>query len=459
MIFRYSVQLLTLISLLYGQARGYRRFGIRRRVMGNTRLSAELLARNADEAFQQHVHRSIKRYPFYAARVKAYRGSLPRPGARVRPEELPVWTRLDQREFFARQRRPVDASYRRDTSGSTGTRVKFYVTRESYEWRTAVADRAYSWAGAQEGVRSVHVWGTGPAQPLGQHIKRLVHVALQRRHYFDAFQHFSNEERAACCAFINRVRPRAIVGYTGMLVDVARYARDHEGALTWKAARLVTAAEGLQPGQRELIESTLAEELFDSYGSREFMNIGMECTLHDGYHLNIDNLLVEVVDGGGMPVPAGAEGHVVVTDFHNAAAPFVRYDIGDIGVMAPDEPCPCGCPFPRLARVDGRLQDVIHTPQGPVTAIVVSDVLRGFDWVEGSQVVQCAIDGIVVRLLTSVPLTAERLRPITAKFRRRLGDMKVEFERVDVLTRRPNGKNQLVISRLDQDTGQPFSGC
>jgi len=49
--------------------------------------------------------------------------------------------------------------------------LRFYVTRESYEWRTAVSDRGYGWAGAEEGRRSFYVWGTpirapSPAQRL-----------------------------------------------------------------------------------------------------------------------------------------------------------------------------------------------------------------------------------------------------------------------------------------------------
>jgi phenylacetate-CoA ligase len=302
-------------------------------------------------------------------------------------------------------------------------------------------------------VRSVHVWAADHTPvSRAQAFKRRVHLALQRRVYFDAFRQFSDAERAACCDLINRVRPDAIVGYGGMLVDLARYARDH-GALAWKARTMVNAAEGLQPGQRELLEKHLVEEVFLSYGSREFMSIGMECARHDGYHLATDNLLVEVVDEHGTPVPPGVEGRILVTDFHNAATPFVRYDIGDLGVMAPDEPCGCGLPFPRLARVDGRLQDMIHTPRGSLTALYVTYTMRQFDWIDGYQVVQDSRTRILVRLLTTVPLSAERLAPVTAMLREKLGDMTIDYERVGTLTRRTGGKVDLVISSIGTGEG------
>jgi len=439
---------LTLISTLYGQGRGYRRLDIRRRVFANEKLSPEALARLNDEGFQHHVHRSIARFPFYAERVKAHRGSLPAPGAHVRPEELPVWTREMQREFFAQQERPADAAYARHTSGSTGVVVRYYATRESYEWRTAVMDRVYTWAHAQEGVRSVHIWGTDPTPPTGmQMIKRRVHVALQRRYYYDAFKDFGDTERAACCELINRIRPAAIVGYTSMLTDLARYVRDRK-ALSWKARTVVTTAEGLLAGDRELLEAEIANEVFDSYGSREVMNIGTECEKHDGLHLSTDNLVVEVVDATGMPVPAGTLGRIVVTDFHNAASPLIRYDVGDIGVMGPDEPCACGRPFPRLARVEGRTQDMIHGIRGSVSTIWASFVIRHFVWIDAFQIVQNARDHMLVRLLTKRELTPELVAPIAAQLQDKLGPVVIDFERVDTIARRPNGKFQFLISTI-----------
>ena len=118
---------LSLISALYGQARGYHRLDIWRRAAANERLPREKLARVADREIQHHIHRSIARFPLYAERVKAHLGSLPKPGERVELSSLPVWTRDDQRAFFAQQTKPDDAEYVRQTSGSTGHPVRFHA--------------------------------------------------------------------------------------------------------------------------------------------------------------------------------------------------------------------------------------------------------------------------------------------------------------------------------------------
>jgi len=187
-----------------------------------------------------------------------------------------------------------------------------------------------------------------------------------------------------------------------------------------------------------------------SYGSREFMSVGMECNQHAGYHVASDNLLVEVVDDDGQPVAEGEEGRIVITDLHNAANPFVRYEIGDIGTAGPaDAPCSCGRPFPRLTSVDGRLQDVIRTSTGVVSGLYLTYTMRQFDdWIEGYQVVQDSPDRMLVRLVTRTEFTPERLAPVTALLREKFGDMRIDYERVRELARRRSGKVALVISSL-----------
>jgi phenylacetate-CoA ligase len=239
-----------------------------------------------------------------------------------------------------------------------------------------------------------------------------------------------------------------------MLVELARYVREHPGELRWRAPKLVNAAEAMQPGQRAMLQDQLVGEVFLAYGSREFMNIGMECGRHNGYHLHTDNLLVEVIDDDGRPVEPGEQGRLVVTDLRNRATPFIRYEIGDFGAMAPGgDGCECGLPFPRLKKVDGRLMYVVYAADGRrLTGLFVPYIMSQFKWIEGYQVVQDQPGCITVRLLSREELTPERSEPVAALLAAKLGvDMNIQFERVDALHRRPGGKVDLVISSINRD--------
>jgi phenylacetate-CoA ligase len=437
--------------------RGYDRLRIRRRVEANASLSREAMAEVTRGLFENRVRDALARFPAYADRVRTFRGALPEAGEPVTPDQLPVWTRDDQRALFAGQERPADSAYVHQTSGSTSLPVTFHVTRESYEWRSAVTDRGYRWAGAEEGSKSFFLWAGSHGKPSpAATIKKTVHNKLQRRVFYDVFQRMGEAEFAECCHQINRFRPRAIIGYTSMLVDLARFARDNPGVLRWKAKTMVNAAEGLQAGQRQLLTGFLVDEVFLSYGSREFMGVAMECPGHHGYHIHSDNVLVEIVDDEGLPVAPGQTGRVVISDLRNLATPFIRYEIGDYGTMSPESDsnaCPIGLPFPLLHSVDGRMQDVIHTPDGGrITGLYITYVMRQFDWIDGYQVVQETPDGIDVKLLTRRELSDEATAPVAGLLREKLGaEMRIEFERVDELIRRSSGKVHLVMSSVTED--------
>ena len=343
----------TLLNPVYGQLRGYNRMRIQRQVRDAIALRPEKFRDFQNDLLQDRVRDAIGRFPLYAEKVKAFCGSLPDDNEFIELSNLPIWTRDDQNRLFdSLEEPPVEGSFVHATGGSTGAPTRFYVTRESYEWRLAVSDYGYSLAGAEEGQKSFYVWGTSIKNPdFLQKLKYCIHHWLQRRTYFDSFN-FDDKQKAACCRAINRAKPYSLVGYSGNLVALARFARDNPGILEWRAAALVTAAEGLHPGQRELLEEQLVKEVFQSYGSREFMMIGMECWQHNGYHLVGTNLITEVVDENGSPLPAGEVGRIVITDLRNAANPFIRYEIGDLGVMEESgHRCSCKLPFPILKRV------------------------------------------------------------------------------------------------------------
>jgi phenylacetate-CoA ligase len=361
--------------------------------------------------------------------------------------ELPVWTKADLRELWEQAHdAPPSGGIQHSTGGSTGSPSKFYITRESYEWRTAVSDRGYGWAGAEEGQRSYYVWGVSITPPTPAHkVKADLQHWLQHRKYFNSFD-FSESRKAQCCREIDAFRPKAIVGYAGNLVDLALFVRQNQDALTWRSGSAVTAADGLRPGQRELIKEALSKEVFLTYGSREFMLIGAECPEHRGYHLSIDNLWVEVVDDNGKPVPPGESGRILVTDLHNTATPFIRYEIGDVGVMA-TEPCPCGLPFPMLERVEGRIQERIQLPGGEsLTALFIPHLMKEFEWVRAYQVRQLSDSEISMELITDEPLQADKTGEIARYLQPRVGDtMTITCRRVDALQKSASGKTPIVV--------------
>lgn len=441
-----------LAERFYGQLRGYGRWSIRAQAAASVRLAPEILHRQQKVAFQQRVWQAIQQFPAYADKVRRHCGQLPEASEAIEPEALPIWTRDDQRALF-QSLNPADyrGCFLHSTGGSSGQPIRFYMTRHSYEWRRAVSLRGYSWAEAQPGIRTLYVW-SDPAvtPPLVKRMKIAAHALVERRRHFSCF-YFSRERQAECCQVIDRYRPHAIVAYASKLAELAAFVRENPGRLKWRTPHLVTGAEALYPPQRKLIEEYLGGVVQISYGSREFMLIGMECPRQTGYHLSEDNLLVEVVDESGKPSAPGEPGRILVTDLNNAANPFVRYELGDLGTMAPaGERCPCGLPFRRLLHVDGRMQDqVLATNGARLTAIFFPHNLKEFPWIDRFQVHQSSQAGIELRLITPEPLQADRVAAVRRALQPALGaDSRIEVVRVEQLEQAPNGKIPMVISTV-----------
>lgn len=57
---------------------------------------------------------------------------------------------------------------------------------------------------------------------------------------------------------------------------------------------------------RELISSVFECEVFDYYGCIEFSLLAWECSAHMGYHINVENIVMEFIKNG-EPVAPGEQ--------------------------------------------------------------------------------------------------------------------------------------------------------
>jgi len=122
----------------------------------------------------------------------------------------------------------------------------------------------------------------------------------------------------------------------------------------------VFGSERWGPAMRRRIESLLGIETFDIYGLTELYGpgTGIDCHEHEGIHYWDDYYVVEVIDPAtGATLPAGEEGELVITTLRKQAQPLLRYRTHDLSRLLP-EPCACGSPYPRIARITGRSDDM-----------------------------------------------------------------------------------------------------
>lgn len=377
-----------------------------------------------------------------------------RPGALTSVAELAAYPTLTKAHISANYDDMVATPWKgrtltKVTGGSTGDPFRFEYTMDVYARRTAVMWRGYGWGGASLGTRTAYLWGTGLRKGgWGGFKDRLYHGAFNRR-FFDAFS-LSEANIDERIEEIVRYRPKAVVGYVTPVAVVAR--RMIETGKTLSGVRgVLTGAEALHGPQRRDIEQAFGCPVFNTYGSREVMLMASECDRHQGLHVNADHLVFETLDGAGAPV-MGSSGDVAVTDLHNYGMPMVRYLNGDRATYA-GTTCACGRGLPLLASIDGRVLDLIETPDGRhVPGEFFVYVMLDWPDVKQWQVVQTAPDAVQFRLVVPQPWTAERRDKLTAKVQATAGAaMRVEIIEVDSIASTPSGKRRLTISLANAD--------
>jgi len=111
---------------------------------------------------------------------------------------------------------------------------------------------------------------------------------------------------------------------------------------------------------RDRLYETMGVRGYNCFGASELSGpLFLECAEQNGIHIWGDIALLEIVDPDtGEPLGPGERGEMVITMLQKEAFPIMRYRMGDITMMM-DEPCPCGRAHPRIARIQGRVDDMI----------------------------------------------------------------------------------------------------
>ena len=332
----------------------------------------------------------------------------------------------------------------KSTGGSTGQPVKLIKDSRGVAREMAASWMALEWFGIGIADRGVRFWGT-PLTAKRRLRFRLADFAMNRIRLsaFDLHDDDLAEYWERCIRF----QPRWFYGYASLIHMFAEFIdkRGLDGRRLGLRA-IVPTSEPLTTAQRETITRVYGAPIQNEYGCGEVGAIAYECE-RGLLHILSENLFVEVLDSEGREVSSGETGEVVVTDLTNTAMPLIRYRVGDYAVKGAK--CSCGRSFPTLAKVWGRIHDVLYTPAGnrwhgeklDYLMVQLFGDIGGFTQY---QVVQDGPDTLDVRLVSDQPIPDVMQQRIRTYVRERLDGMRASVRRVDSIERSPSGKLRLV---------------
>ncbi|MBI4687020.1 MAG: phenylacetate--CoA ligase family protein [Nitrospirae bacterium] len=334
-----------------------------------------------------------------------------------------------------------------NTGGSTGGPLTFYLGKDRISADVAAKIRATRWWDVDIGDREAVIWGS-PVELTKQDRIRQLRDMIFLTKLLSAFN-MTEKTMSEYLDFLRAFKPLHIFGYPSSIYLLCSYARRKNIRLDNIGVKVVfCTAERLYDYQRELISEIFNAPVANGYGGRDSGFIAHECP-EGRMHITDENIIVEIIDPEGNPLPANNAGEIVVTHLMSHDFPFIRYKTGDVGVLS-DEQCPCGRGLTVLKSIEGRSTDFIITPDGKIMhGLSLIYVMRELEGIDEFKIIQEEPDLFTVNIVRN-PLFNDRSEEVIINgFRKITGsDIKINFLYPLKIEAEKSGKFRYVVSKV-----------
>lgn len=362
---------------------------------------------------------------------------------------LPLLTKNIIRKEFESLRSEKQESVRLfSTTGSTGDPLRFNISKTRISHDVAAKWRATRWWDVDIGDKEMVIWSSAIELTKQDRAKQIRDLLFRTRLISSSAMSVNDMDR-----FIDsilRYQPKMLFGYPSSMTLIAQRAEKKGVKLDSLGIKVVfCTAERLFPHQRDVLEKIFGCPVANGYGGRDAGFIAHECP-QGKMHITAEDIVVEVVDDQGIPLPAGVPGEVVITHLYSTGFPFVRYKNGDIAALD-NKGCTCGRGLPLLKDIHGRTNDILLAEDGSVVlAVAIALVLRDMPGVNGFKIIQESLLKCNLQLVTDNlynKISSEiKIRHV---FYERLGkNMRLEIDYVDSIVPEASGKYRYVVNKI-----------
>lgn len=331
----------------------------------------------------------------------------------------------------------------RFTSGSSGTPKRILDTQAASFYKDALVVRDHLWHRRDFSAKfaGIHFFTKVGAHPGWN---PAINVAFRTG---PGAVNSVGTDVAAQFAWLVAERPAYLLTTPSNLAALVRHGvaigRSPDGL-----KQVMTYAEPLGHGLRRAVREHWGIGLVDAYSCTEAGALALQCPEAEHYHVQSENVYLEVLGEDGTPCAPGETGRVVITPLHNFAMPLLRYDLGDFAVVG--EPCKCGRGLPVLKSVVGRVRNMARDPAGRLFQ-------PGFDAaldesrlpVAQFQFVQETTQLVEMSYVLDRELTREEMGRFSEAVKRTLPyPFEMRFRRVQSIARGPGGKYEGFVSKV-----------
>ncbi len=368
---------------------------------------------------------------------------------------IPIMTKREfQNPIANRVSRGFNTSnvYVNKTSGSSGDPFIFAKDKFCHALTWANNIRHFGWYGVDFNVSMQARFYGIPLDFIGNKKERIKDY-LSNRYRFSIFN-LSDENLERILIKFKNKKFDYINGYTSSIVLFAKFLQKKNIILTSVCPTLkccVVTSEMLFEVDKLLLEKQFGIPIINEYGASELDLIAFQN--QDGeLQVNSETLFVEIVDDHGNILPNGEAGRIVITSLYNKAHPFIRYDIGDVGIL--DEKSTSKKPI--LKKLIGRTNDIAILPSGKKAPgltfyYITKSIIEDDGNVKEFVIKQTKIDAFEIEYVSEIELTERQILNIEKAIEKYLENgLNFTFSRKEKLERSKSGKLKQFVSFLEK---------
>ncbi|MGB9748602.1 MAG: phenylacetate--CoA ligase family protein [Candidatus Woesearchaeota archaeon] len=328
--------------------------------------------------------------------------------------------------------------FKRITSGSTGIPFMVPYDQRGYDYAELVHLRAWLYAGYKLHEKIASYW----YEPFKKRFYN--YLGFIKKVYIPC-----NLSEIEQLRIIKRVKPKWLNYFPSSIYNMSKIA-EIKDLRSLKIKGIITHAEILTKTMKNRIENTFNTDVYDEYGTTEFVRMAWQCKEKHYYHIDADSLFIEVIDKNGENVGYNKGGFIVVTGLLNYMFPLIRYNMYDIGELS-DEKCNCGLNLPLIKGVYGRQENFIKLPSGRIISPqLFIDALDKIKELNGFQLFKKTKNELLINILLS-----QQNKKIENRIKNKIinclqkitnGELNIIVETVDKLKKTERGKIILINS-------------
>ena len=367
--------------------------------------------------------------------------------------DLPIMEKLDYQydlEKLLSKGYTKKNTYVSNTSGSSGHPFFFAKNKEAHAMDWALIKDRYSWHELSLAFKQARFFGI-PLEKKAYRKEKLKDMIMNRIR-FSVFD-LSDERLEEYLLVFRKQRFVYIYGYTNSLVLFSRFLLRKNIILKDACPTLkccVATSEVLTYQDRVILKQAFGVKVINEYGASEVGLIAFESPDKE-WLLCEETLFHEVINEDGLRTES-KEGNIVVTDLDNKAMPFIRYNIGDLGVIS-DNNAP-DCKHRKLEQLIGRVNDTIVLPSGKVSPgltfyYISRSILESSGVMKEFVIRQTSLDTFIIDMVSDRELREDEVGEVKEKMDTYLEPgLTLKINRVQKIKRPPSGKIKHFYSEI-----------